>query len=96
MWIKDSLENQNFIIHASEIDGNYLRNTFISQFTNKNETVRHIQSEKIDITSNEWLIFNPNIYQNNVVRSEKNLRLNLNFNYEKYKDYFQIYHHYLY
>lgn len=88
LWIKDTVENQNFIIHASEIDRNYLRNTFISQFSNKNETVRHIQSEKIDITKNEWLILNPNIYQDNIVRSEKSLKLNLNFNYEKIQSLF--------
>ena len=88
LWIKDSYSNSSTIVHASKIDNEYLVDTFISQFNENFEVIRHIQSEKIDIKKNTWKIFDANIIENGLSKKEQIFEIKSNFNYEKIQSLF--------
>ena len=88
LWIKDIVDENITIINASKIDKNYLINTFITEFTPEYEVIRNIKSNKIDIKSNEWVIFNAKIYENRSSKEVSTLKKVSNFNYEKIKNLF--------
>jgi lipopolysaccharide export system permease protein len=69
------------MINAAKIDKNFLVDTYISEFNQNFEIVKNIKSKKIDISNNEWLIYNAEIYEQNYKKNEKMLKLNTNFNY---------------
>ena len=81
LWIKDIIHSKTLIINAAKIDKNFLVDTYISEFDQNFEIVKNIRSKKIDITKNEWLIYNAEIYEQNYKKNEKMLKLNTNFNY---------------
>ena len=55
LWIKDKIDERTIIINASSIEGNYLIQTFITEFDNDFKVTKNIKSEKIDITNNTWI-----------------------------------------
>ena len=81
LWIKDIIHSKTLIINAAKIDRNFLVDTYISVFDQNFEIVKNIRSKKIDISKNEWLIYNAEIYEQNYKKNEKNLKINTNFNY---------------
>jgi lipopolysaccharide export system permease protein len=89
LWIKDEINNKKFIIKSSYIKGNFLSDTVINEFNNDFELIRTIQSKKIDITNNNWVIFEPKITNDNISKKRKdNLILSTNFNVEKINNLF--------
>jgi lipopolysaccharide export system permease protein len=82
LWIKDIIHSKTLIINAAKIDENFLVDTYISEFDQNFEIVKNIRSKKIDISKNEWLIYNAEIYEQNYKKNEKMLKLNTNFNYK--------------
>ena len=88
LWIKDVKNNKTSIVHASKISDNYLINTFISEFDMNYNVIRNIQSEKIDISSNEWIVYNPKIFENQTKKELGSLIKESNFNYERIKSLF--------
>ena len=81
IWIKDEINENIYIINAKKIEGGELKDVFINQFTSKFELKNTIISKSVDITNNEWLIYDPittdqnkNLIQNNI------LKLNTHFN----------------
>jgi lipopolysaccharide export system permease protein len=83
LWIKDEYENKSIIVHAKKINNNILIDAFITEYNNKYEVIRHIQSDKINIENNNWLIFNAKIYENNLNKKVDLLKIYSNFNYKK-------------
>jgi len=81
LWIKDSINSKILMINAAKIDQNFLLDTYISEFNQNFEIVRNIKSKKIDISKNEWLIYNAEIFEQNYKKDEKIYKLNTNFNY---------------
>jgi lipopolysaccharide export system permease protein len=81
LWIKDIIHSKTLIINAAKIDRNFLVDTYISVFDQNFEIVKNIRSKKIDISKNEWLIYNAEIYEQNYKKNEKILKINTNFNY---------------
>ena len=81
LWIKDTINSKILMINAAKIDQNYLLDTYISEFNEKFEIIKNIKSKKIDISKNEWLIYNAEIFEQNFKKNEKMLKLNTNFNY---------------
>jgi lipopolysaccharide export system permease protein len=81
LWIKDVINSKILMINAAKIDKNFLVDTYISEFNQNFEIVKNIKSKKIDISNNEWLIYNAEIYEQNYKKNEKMLKLNTNFNY---------------
>ena len=57
MWIKDKFQNTTLIINSKKIENNFLKGNFITEFDEEFNVKRNIKSEKIDITLNEWKIY---------------------------------------
>ena len=83
LWIKDKIDNKIFIINSKEIKNNFLINTFITEFNNDYEINRNIESKKINIKENKWIIYDAKIYYKNNKISQDILQINSNFNFEK-------------
>ena len=91
LWIRDKLQDHILIINSSKIENDNLINTFITEFDENYNVKRNIWSDKINIKSNKWLIFNPTIFvENNYTNLSDGqvLELNTNFNYEKIQNLF--------
>ena len=91
LWIKDKIGNSSIIINSSKIENEFLINNFITEFNENYEVERNIRSDKIDISKNNWIIFDPviftrNGYSQNIVN--KKLIFKTNFNYEKVQSLF--------
>jgi len=82
LWIKDKVENQSLIIKASKMNANYLNDSFISIFDDNYNIIRNIKSDKIDISSNEWKIYDARVFTNNDINNIDYLTLKTNFDYE--------------
>ncbi len=79
LWIKDKIGKNIIITNASSINQNFLVKTFITEFDSEFNVIRNIQSDKIDISNNKWVIYNAKVYVENNYNSEKILYLNTNF-----------------
>ncbi|MDC0355627.1 LptF/LptG family permease [Candidatus Pelagibacter sp.] len=81
LWIKDVINSKTLMINAAKIDKNFLVDTYISEFDQNFQIVKNIKSKRIDISKNEWIIYNPEVYEQNYKINKKMLKLNTNFNY---------------
>ena len=63
LWIRDIINDDILIINANKIDNNFLIDTFITQFNKNYEVVRNIRSQKINISTNQWIAFEAKIYE---------------------------------
>ena len=88
LWIKDNTEKNINIINASKIDDRFLINASITQLDTNFEVLKHIQSEKIDISSKNWLIFNPIIYRGNDKSTDYEINFYSNFDYQRIQSLF--------
>jgi lipopolysaccharide export system permease protein len=90
LWIKDEIDNKKFIIKSQYIKGNFLTDTIINEFNNNFELIRTIQSDKVDIKENDWVLYQPKIITfDNVSTEEKGtIILSTNFNEEKINNLF--------
>mgnify|MGYP001369382274 FL=1 len=88
LWIKDTNKDHINIVHASKIEKNFLINAFITQFDNKNEVIRHIKSNKINIEKNNWSIFDAQIFENDTSIKKDLKIIYSNFNYKKIQSLF--------
>ncbi len=83
LWIKDEIDNKINIINADGVDGEFLLGVSITQLNKKFEVINIIQSNKIDISSFKWKIFDPLILKNNEERKINEMLLQSNFNIKK-------------
>ena len=83
LWIRDKIENKILVINSSKIDQNYLIGNFISEFDKNYNVIRNIKSEKIDISRNNWLIYDAKVYENNNYKKYSKLNIKTNFNYKR-------------
>ena len=83
LWIKDEINNSINIINANKVDDKFLLNVSITQFNKNFEILRIIQSNKVDISTYKWKIFEPSILTNNVQNKQKEIILSSNFNLKK-------------
>ena len=83
LWIKDKIEKETLIINASKISGTNLIDTFITQFDENYNVVRNINSKKIDVTKNKWILYEVDIYSEKEIIKKDVYTLNSNFNYQK-------------
>ncbi|MBD1153144.1 LptF/LptG family permease [Pelagibacterales bacterium SAG-MED24] len=89
LWIKDEIDNKKFIIKSKYIKGNFLAETIINEFNNDFVLLRTIQSKKVDIKNNDWVIYQPKITQKNISKINKeSIILSTNFNEEKINNLF--------
>ena len=83
LWIRDKVDDKILVINSSKIDQNFLVGSFISEFDKNYNVVRNIQSEKIDISNNRWLIYKAKVYRNNNYKIFDILEMDTNFNYKR-------------
>ena len=84
LWIKDEIDNKKIIIKSKIMRENFISNTVINEFDENFNLIRVIQSDKIDITNNNWVIFNPIITKDNLTTKDiEKLTIKSNFNYNK-------------
>ncbi len=88
LWIKDVVDDHIFIVNASKIDENFLIDAFITKFDKKYNVIKNIKTNKINIQENNWLIYNPVIFQENTKEKINTMSLYSNFNHEKIKNLF--------
>ena len=89
LWIKDEINNKILIIKSQKIEKNLLSQTLINEFDLNFELIRNIQSEKIDISNNNWIIYNPIITaKNNKSETLEKIILSTNFNESKINNLF--------
>lgn len=88
LWIKDLVDNKVSIINSLKIDGNYLLDTFITQFDQDFNVVRNISSDKINIENKLWKIYNAEIFENNTISKNNEIQILTNFDYNQIQNLF--------
>lgn len=89
LWIKDEINDKKYIIKSNSIKDDHLYKNIINEFNSDFELIQTIQSEKIDITNNNWLIYKPTITVNNIRKEiQSEIKLLSNFNSEKINNLF--------
>ena len=88
LWIKDNINNNINIINASKIDDRLLLNASITELDFQFNVKRHIESEKIDISSKNWVVNNPTVYVGNEKEIKNFINFYSNFDYERIQSLF--------
>ena len=83
LWIKDEINENINIINASKVKNEFLLNVSITRFNKDFDIVELLQSEKVDITSKKWKIFNPTILRGNSESTFNEIVLESNFDLQK-------------
>ena len=84
LWLKDEINNSVLIVKANYIKENFLREVVINEFDKNFNLKNTIQSEKVNIKNNDWIINNPTITINNISKNQEySINLQTNFNKEK-------------
>ena len=83
LWIKDKINDNVNIINANKVDGHFLLDVSITKFNNEFEFIEMIRSKKIDITNNQWKIFEPTILSDNNQKNLDKLIFESNFDLKK-------------
>ena len=88
LWIKDIINQNTLIVNASEINQNFLKNVNISEFDKNFDLIKIITSENVNISSNNWILYNANIVENNNTSKIDKSIIYSNFNYEQINNLF--------
>ena len=83
LWIKDEINKKVNIINANKVDNEFLLNVLITQFNENFEITNIIQSKKVDISTNQWKIFNPLILKDNQQTILDEMALQSNFDLKR-------------
>ena len=88
LWIKDIVNKNISIINSNGIQGEFLSGTFITTFDENYVPIRNIKSNKIDIRTNNWLIYNATVFQENEKKNIKLYEFQTNFDLKRIKSLF--------
>ena len=83
LWIKDEINGNINIINASRVENQFLLDVSITRFNKDYDLIEILQSEKTDITSKKWKIFNPTILRGNSQSDLVETVLESNFDLQK-------------
>ena len=83
LWIKDEINDNINIINARKVNNEFLLNVSITRFSKDFNLVEILQSEKVDITSKKWKIFNPITLKGGSQSSLDEIVLQSNFDLQK-------------
>ena len=83
LWIKDKVENRILMINSTKIEDNFLIGNFISEFDDKFNIIQNIKSDKIDVSKNEWIIYQAKVFKKNEYDFQETLNFKTNFNLER-------------
>ena len=76
------------MINASKIENNYLIGNFITEFDDEYNVIKNIQSEKIDISQNKWIIHDAKVFKRNEYELIDKLKIETNFDLRRIKTLF--------
>jgi lipopolysaccharide export system permease protein len=89
IWIKDEINENIYIVNAKLFNNQKLKTVLITKFNSDYELQNLIKSDLIDISKNEWLIFDPIIVQDHKYIIQDNiLKLETHFNFAKINELF--------
>ena len=88
LWIKDNIDGKINIINASKIDEEFLVEVSITELDKEFKVKRQIESDKIDISKNDWYVFNPKIFSGNGKDELDSIYFKSNFDYERIQNLF--------
>ena len=89
LWIKDEIEDKINIINADKIEGKFLKNVTINQFSKDYNIINNIVADKIDIQNKNWIIIKGNFSKiNQSLKTKENVVFNSNFDAEKINNLF--------
>ena len=84
LWLKDEVRDSVLIVKSKYIKDNFLIEVIINEFDRKFKLKKTIQAEKVDISENNWIIINPKITENNILKNNiDQIKYITNFNEEK-------------
>ena len=83
LWIKDEINNKINLINAIKVKNEFLLDASITQFDKDFKILRIIKSNKIDISTNNWVIDKPKIIKDNTTTYVNQLILVSNFDLKK-------------
>jgi len=90
LWIKDEIDEKIYIINANRIEDHFIRNVTINEFNDEFELIQIIKSPEVDISSVQWIIFNPNISKGNTtIELEESMIIKTHFNQNKINNLFK-------
>ena len=88
LWIKDVVDGKISIINSSKVDKNFLTDTFITTFDKEFNLVQSINSDRIDIKKNVWIIYDATIFKNNISTKTDILNFKSNFDQKRIESLF--------
>jgi len=88
LWIKDNVNEKINIINATKIEDTYLVSASITELNKKFNVIKHIESEKIDISDKNWKIINPKVYIGNNKSEYSEIKFYSNFDYKRIQSLF--------
>ena len=83
LWIKDEINEKINIINAKKVDDEFLLDVSITQFDKNFEILRVIKSNKVNISSKNWIINKAKILEDNKTNYLKSLTFTSNFDLKK-------------
>ena len=83
LWIKDEINNNVNLINAIKVDNEFLLDVSITQFDKDFKILRIIKSDKVNISTNNWIIIKPKIIKDNKTTYLDQLILVSNFDLKK-------------
>jgi lipopolysaccharide export system permease protein len=83
LWIKDIVDNKTLIVNANRIENNFLVNVIISEFDQNFNLLKLISSDIVNIKSNDWILNNVNVIENNNSKEIDQIQIFSNFDFEK-------------
>ena len=89
LWIKDEINNQINFINARQFNFNTLENVDVIQLNEKFELEKNIQSKKVDIKDESWILYDAKIIdKDNNVLFKKELVFQTNFDFKRINNLF--------
>ena len=84
LWIKDIVNTETYIVNATKIEEETLRNVTITIYDKNFEIKKIISSKNVDISKNDWVIKKPIIFKGNISEKlDQDMSLFLNFDIAK-------------
>jgi lipopolysaccharide export system permease protein len=83
LWIKDEINDEINIINANKVSNEFLLNVSITRFNKDFNLIEKLQSKKVDITSKNWIVFNPIILKDVSQSPLDKIILESNFDLQK-------------
>ena len=83
LWIRDKINNKILIVNSTKIEDNFLIGNFITEFDTSYKVIRNIKSKKINISRNNWIVLEPEIFEKNISEKRNEIIIYSNFNSER-------------